>query len=339
MTLGVAVIGFGVMGRTHAAAFRSANLAGLPVELRAICSRQLEPAMDGRTTGNLAAMTAGDPPLSLEAVRTYRDADQLFSDPGIDAVSITTWTESHVPLALAALAAGKHVLVEKPVALTVAEVERLAGAVPEGRICMPAFCMRFWPGWPWLRDRIRDQSLGALMSLVLSRVGEAPDWAREFYGDPSRSGGALFDLHIHDADFIRWCLGDPADLTSIGSLSHVTTTYQYPDGPALVTAEGGHVDEPGYGFHMRYRAEFEGGVADFHHSRQEPLLLTQGDLTRAVALPSATAYEIQARHFVEQCLGTGTEPLRATMVDAVAVTRLLEREAGMVEGGNRDRVP
>lgn len=334
MTLGVAVIGFGVMGRTHAAAFRSASLDGLPVELRAVCSRQLEPAMDGRTTGNLAAMASGDPPLSLEGVRTYQDADELLMDSAIDAVSITTWTETHVPLALAALAAGKHVLVEKPVALTTAAVERLAAAVPEGLVCMPAFCMRFWPGWPWLRDRIHDRSLGGLKRLVLSRLGEPPGWAREFYGDPARSGGALFDLHIHDADFVRWCLGDPADLASIGSRSHVTTTYRYPDGPALVTAEGGHLAEPGYGFHMRYRAEFEAAVADFHHSRDEPLLLTQGNETRPIALPSGTAYEIQARHFVEQCLGIAAEPLRATMADAVAVTRLLEREAkGLGEHG------
>lgn len=331
MTLGVAVVGFGVMGRTHAAAFKSAGLAGLPVELRAICSRQLEPAMDGRTRGNLAAMAGGDPPLSLEGVRTYADADQLFLDSTIDAVSITTWTESHVPLALAALAAGKHVLVEKPVALTTAEVERLAAAVPAGLVCMPAFCMRFWPGWPWLRDRIRDQSLGKLQRLELSRVGEAPGWAPEFYGDPTRSGGALFDLHIHDADFVRWCLGEPSGVASTGTLSHVTTTYRYPDGPVLVSAEGGHLSEPGFGFHMRYRAEFEAGVADFHHARSEPVLLTLGNETTPVALPPGTAYDIQARHFVEQCLGTATEPLRATVADAVAVTRLLEIEAGQLK--------
>jgi predicted dehydrogenase len=217
------------------------------------------------------------------------------------------------------------------VALAAAEVERLASGVPPNRVCMPAFCMRFWPGWPWLRDRIRDGSLGTLHRLRLSRLGEPPDWARSFYGDPSRSGGALFDLHIHDAEFVRWCLGEPDGLRSQGSLAHVTTTYHYPDGPEEVVAEGGHVAEPGYGFHMRYRAEFEAGVADFYHSRNDPVLLTQGGETRAIALPSGTAYEIQARHFVEQCLGIATEPLRATMADAVAVTRLLEREATLVD--------
>lgn len=330
MTLRVGVVGFGVMGRTHAAAFKVAGLAGLPVELRAICSRQLEAAMDGRTTGNLAAMAAGDPPLSLEGVRTYQDADQLFMDPDIDAVSITTWTETHVPLALAALAAGKHVLVEKPVALTTAEAARLAAAVPAGLVCMPAFCMRFWPGWPWLRDAIRDGRFGALQSLRLSRLGEPPGWARDFYGDPSRSGGALFDLHVHDVDFVRWCLGEPASLESAGSRSHVTTRYRYPAGPAEVVAEGGHLDRPGFGFHMKYTAVFDQGVADFHHARESPLLLVQGGVTTPVALPPGTAYELQARHFVEQCLGIGTEPLRASMADAVAVTRLLEREAELV---------
>lgn len=321
------------MGRTHAAAYQAAERAGLPVRLGAICSRQVTGVSAGGS-GNLAELSEEDASLDLRGVRAFRDAEALLADPAIDAVSITTWTETHVPLALAALAAGKHVLVEKPVALSTVEVERLAAAVPEGLICMPAFCMRFWPGWPWLRDAIRDGRFGALNSLHLSRLGEPPDWAREFYGDATRSGGALFDLHIHDVDFVRWCLGDPGSVVSAGSRSHVTSSYQYPDGPAEVMAEGGHLDRPGFGFHMKYRAVFEDAVADFHHFRESPVLLTQNGNTVTVTLPPGTAYEIQARHFVEQCLGTATAPLRATMADAVAVTRLLEREAELVEAGN-----
>ncbi|MDZ4673449.1 MAG: Gfo/Idh/MocA family oxidoreductase [Gemmatimonadota bacterium] len=333
MTLGVGVIGFGVMGRTHAAAYQAAERAGLAVRLEAICSRQVA-GVDAGGVGNLTELAAGDIAVELAGLRAFRSAEAMLADARIDAVSITTWTESHVPLALAALAAGKHVLVEKPVALSTLEVERLAAAVPDGLVCMPAFCMRFWPGWPWLRDTIRNGSLGALQSLQLSRLGEPPGWAQAFYRDLERSGGALFDLHIHDVDFVRWCLGDPASLASTGSRSHVTTRYQFPDGPAEVVAEGGHLAQPGFGFHMKYRAVFEDAVADFHHSRESPVLLTRDGATTPVALPAGTAYEAQARHFIEQCLGLGSEPLRATMADAVAATRLLEREAEMVEAGN-----
>lgn len=331
MSLGLGVIGLGVMGRTHAAAYLHLRQLGVPVELRGVCStRTGERAIAARGGGNLEALAAAEDDLLSAAVTRHPTVDALLGDPGIDAVSITTWTETHVPLALAALAAGKHVLVEKPVALTTSLVEQLAAAVPPDRVCMPAFCMRFWPGWPWLRDRIAGGEYGALRSLHLWRLGEPPGWAREFYGDAARSGGALFDLHIHDADFVRWCFGDPSALHSVGTPSHLTTTYDYPAGPRQVVAEGGHIPVAGFGFRMRYRAIFEQAVAEFDHARVHPVWLTRDGETIPVALPHETAYQIQARHFVEQCLGTGSEPLRATMADAVAVTRLLETESRMV---------
>ena len=326
MTLGIGIIGYGVMGRTHGIAFGSLRRAGLPVEVVGVCAARQGSAPAAVAAGNLEALRAGE-----EGVRTrFPGPEALLADARVGAVVIATWTESHVPLALAALAAGKHVLGEKPVALAAGEVERLAAAVPAGRVCMPAFCMRFWPGWPWLRDRIRDGTHGALRSLHLSRVGEPPGWAREFYRDPARSGGALFDLHVHDADFVRWCLGDPASVRSAGTRSHLTTIYGYPGGPDQVVAEGGHIPVDGFGFRMRYRAVFEDAVAEFAHDGEPPLRLTRGGRAEPVELPAGTAYEHQARHFVEQCLGTATEPLRATLADAVAVTRVLEEEARQV---------
>lgn len=178
-----------------------------------------------------------------------------------------------------------------------------------------------------------DREFGALRSLHLCRMGEPPGWATEFYGDPARSGGALFDLHIHDADFVRWCFGDPGVVHSAGSLGHVTTIYGYQDGPAQVVAEGGHIPVAGFGFRMRYRAIFERAVAEFDHAREHPVLVTRDGATAPAEIPLETAYQLQARHFVEQCLGVGAEPLRATMADAVAVTRLLEIEARQVLQG------
>lgn len=330
MTLGVGIIGLGVMGRTHAAAYHHLRNQGMAVELRGVCATRPGNGGVRPSGGNLAALAADDQAIVPASATRYDTAEALLADRAIDAVSITTWTESHVPLALAALAAGKHVLVEKPVALSSAEVERLAAAVPGDKVCMPAFCMRFWPGWPWLRERIQGGAYGALRSLHLWRLGEPPGWATEFYGDRARSGGALFDLHIHDADFVRWCLGDPAEVRSVGSLAHVTATYGYREGPEQVVAEGGHIPVAGFGFRMRYRAIFDRAVAEFDHAREHPVWLTRDGETIPVSLPHETAYQLQARHFVEQCLDIGSEPLRATMADAVAVTRLLETEAAQV---------
>lgn len=330
MTLGVGIIGFGVMGRTHARAYEYARRQGLDVQLRAVCSRRAEINREGERGGNLDELAGNPDDLDLARVRAYNDHRALLENPDIHAVSITTYTETHVPIALAALAAGKHVLVEKPVALRLADVELLAAGVPAGLVCMPAFCMRHWPGWPWLKARIEDGVFGALRSLLLRRFSEPPGWSPWFYGNPAMTGNALFDLHVHDADFALWCCGVPDRVASAGTPSRMTSLYGYDQGPGQVVVEGGYVPVPGFGFRMRYLAIFDGAVVDFRHDRAHPVLLTRDGQTEPVDLPAATAYELQARHFVEQVLGATTEPPRATMADAVAVTRVLEVEAGLL---------
>lgn len=291
--LGAGIIGAGFMGRTHAAAYLAARAAGLPVTL-------LE------TTGNAASLLA------------RRD---------IHVVSICTYTDSHVELALAALAAGKHVLVEKPVALRAEDAERLAAAARDsGLICMPAMCMRFWPGWPWLRERVRSESFGAVVAAEFTRLSARPGWGIEFYGDHRRSGGALFDLHVHDVDFIRWCFGHPAQVTSAGSAQDVHTSYHFPGGRPEVSARGAWLDDPAATFAMRYHVRFEDAEALFDHGASPPLRVRRRGVSEVVALPAEDAYEGEVRHFVELVLGRATQPI-ATLDEAVAVTTILEAEA------------
>jgi predicted dehydrogenase len=164
--IGVGIIGYGVMGRTHAAAYAAAAEAGIDCRLIGIYSRSMRSG-----GGNLAqqSQTGALPP----ETRIYTSADELLADERIHVVSICTHTDSHVELALAALAAGKHVIVEKPVALTAEAVRPLAEAAARAStLCMPAMCMRFWPGWPWLYEQIRTGVFGAVRSAsARSRTG------------------------------------------------------------------------------------------------------------------------------------------------------------------------
>src|SRR6185295_16666128 len=95
--------------------------------------------------------------------------EELLARKDLDLVSICTWTDSHVDLALAALAAGKHVLVEKPIALR----ERPAART----LCMPAMCMGFWPGWSLLHEAVADRRWGPVRSAVFRRHASRPAWA------------------------------------------------------------------------------------------------------------------------------------------------------------------
>ena len=321
------------MGRTHLGAYARAAADGYACRVLAVCNtRGVRPDDTEQQGGNIRSAD-NVPGLDPAAVRVTSTPDEVLDDPAIDLVSICTYTETHADLAIRALQAGKHVLVEKPVAIRSGDVGRVGDAAhASGRLCMPAMCMRFWPGWRWLRDRVRDGSLGSVHSATFQRLGCRPDWGDGFYADATRCGGALFDLHIHDADFIRWCWGTPQSVTSTGSIDHLTTLYRFASGPAHVAAEGGWDQMPGFEFRMRYVVVFEAGTADWEVGRDPPLLLYRDGSSEAVALPTGTGYDGQIRHLLD-AITLGRTDLDATISEARAVTVLLEAERRSIQTG------
>src|SRR5690606_42288 len=121
----------------------------------------------------------------------------------------------------------------------------------------------------------------------------------EFYGDDSRSGGAMFDLHVHDADIICWLFGKPSQVTCRGDSQHCTTLYEFDSGPRHVTAEAAWDNQPGFGFRMRYTIVFERATADFDLGRAAEaggrLLLHEGARSEPVALADHTGYDGEIR--------------------------------------------
>ncbi|MFN0058734.1 MAG: Gfo/Idh/MocA family protein [Planctomycetota bacterium] len=325
-TIGVGVIGLGFMGRTHIAAYESARGAGFDCELRAIASphASVQASATSRGAGNLAS--GGSSTIDLARVRTYATADELLQDASVDLVSICTYTDTHVALARAALAAGKHVLIEKPVALRSAEIAELAATARAARtLCLPAMCLRFWPAWRWLRESIRSGAYGAVSSARFERLGAPPSWAQSFYLDARKSGNAIFDLHIHDVDFIAWCFGAPAAVCSTGSEAHVTTLYRFRKGPPHVVAEGGWARVENFKFRMKFTVVFEDAAADYEFGRDPELSLTRAGETQAIALDSHNGYDGEVRHLLA-AIRDGQRALDATLEEAVLVTRVIEAE-------------
>jgi predicted dehydrogenase len=339
--VGVGIVGLGYMGRMHVAAYRAAALAGFPNRIVAFADRA-PTRRAGRTSGaargggggraNLA-VGGPDPLAGLADVPIHRDAAALLADDAIELVSICTPTETHVPLALAALAAGKHVVVEKPVALRARDVQRLATAAKKARrLCMPAMCMRFWPGWTWLKAAVDSGPYGRVRSAVFRRLAAPPAWSRGFYGDAEKCGGALFDLHVHDADFVRHLFGAPRALVSTGTADHVTTLYRYgPRGPAHVVAEGGWDHASGYPFFMGFTGVFGRATAEFALGRVPVLTLYRGGAAEGVALEPGTGYDGELRHAL--AVVTGRAQPRATIAEAVDLVRMLEAERKSLSSG------
>jgi predicted dehydrogenase len=321
--IGVGVIGLGFMGRTHVRCYQSAAAAGLPCELLAVCDRS-DSSLRGSGGGGNLATGADAAALDPSRVSFYRNPQALLNDPRIDLVSVCTYTETHVPIAVAALEAGKHVLVEKPVAITSADIRQLADvARGGGRLCMPGMCMRFWNGWDWLHDHIAAGTWGPVRSAQFQRLGAGPAWGAEFYRDYARSGGPLWDLHIHDADFLYWCFGRPASVCASGAADHFTTLYRFANGPVHASAEGGWDLQPSAGFRMRYLVTFERATVEFDLPRGVSVHTAQG--SENAAFDDLTAYDRETRYFVD-ALVRGEHNLRATLEDAVAVAEILEAE-------------
>ena len=145
-----------------------------------------------------------------DIARTTTDWRALAADPEVDAAVIGTPNALHAEQAVAFLRAGKHVLVEKPMARTVAEADAmLAAASGSGAWLMVAHCFRFHPDVRALRARVKAGELGEIVKTrsygVHARWGPA-GW----FTDPDLAGGgALLDMGVHAIDTTRYLLGDP----------------------------------------------------------------------------------------------------------------------------------
>ncbi|MFI8874088.1 Gfo/Idh/MocA family protein [Streptomyces sp. NPDC055243] len=124
------------------------------------------------------------------------------------AVDICTPTPTHKELALAAVAAGRHVVCEKPLALGAADAEEIAAAAEAAGVRLhPAHVVRYFPAYAAMQRAVEQGELGYLAVLRFTRGGARPQWA-PWFGDPAKSGGVIMDLMVHDIDIARWIAGD-----------------------------------------------------------------------------------------------------------------------------------
>jgi predicted dehydrogenase len=146
--------------------------------------------------------------------------DELLARADIDVVYISTPQSEHLPIGLAAIAAGKHVLVEKPMALNAHDARTLADAArAAGVLLMEAMWSRYLPQASILRTLLADGVLGEIRS-VMADHGQliAPDPQHRLYR-PELGGGALLDLGIYPVQLASMVLGAPATVTAVGGLT------------------------------------------------------------------------------------------------------------------------
>ena len=151
---------------------------------------------------------AKDVAAKLSIERAYGSYDELLSDPNIDAVYIPLPNYMHVPWSLRALAAGKHVLCEKPIGLSVIEAEELANvaaAQPQLKV-MEAFMYRFHPQWQAARQLVRDGRIGELRT-IHTQFSYYNDDPLNIRNQPGIGGGALMDIGCYPISLSRFLFG------------------------------------------------------------------------------------------------------------------------------------
>ena len=151
--------------------------------------------------------------------RLFTDINEMLSSvPELDAVSVCTWNSAHACCTIAALNAGKHVICEKPMAMSAEQAEdMLKAAEKSGKLLMIGFVRRFGNDCSILRDFINKDYFGNLYyakATYLRRCGNPGGW----FGDKTRSGGGPFiDLGVHVIDLIRFLMGNPRAVSVYGA--------------------------------------------------------------------------------------------------------------------------
>src|SRR5215475_8353094 len=156
----IGIAGIGFMGRIHFLAAQRLKEA----KVAAICSRDAaKRAGDWRNTRGNFGPEPGQ--VDLTGVKTYEKLEQMLADPEIDLIDICSVTDQHTPIALAALKAGKHVLVEKAIALSPQDADAMVSAAKSaGKLLMVAHVLPFFPEFKFAAEAIRSGQHGKVVA-------------------------------------------------------------------------------------------------------------------------------------------------------------------------------
>lgn len=267
----VAVIGFGFMGIVHCQnILKNKNmelLAIIDTDVNSVAKKINDP------TGNFS--TGETDVERMKKIPVYQSLKACLNKHQLDAVHICVHTNLHYEITKQALNTGLHVLLEKPFVLNTEEGEELIRlAKKKSRILMIAHVVRFMSPYKKLIELIRSKEFGELSFLSLSRFSGIPNWGQwtEKQKDFGSSGGALFDLVIHDIDFAAFILGLPDKINSSvlpGKLSpydYLNASWEYSSKNVVVKIEGGNIFHSQFPFRAEFVAAFEKASISFSSS-------------------------------------------------------------------------
>jgi len=318
--LGIALIGAGIVANLHAKAVTkcsNASLAGV---------YDIDPAR----SGNLVFQYGG---------RNYKTIDELLGDPAVKAVHILTPIQTHVNLAITCLDAGRHVLVEKPVAKTGDELRALINAsAKNSRLCVPGHNYIYSPQIMRMKRLLTEGAFGRLNSFwMLYNL---------FHNDTkTRSvGGVLQEVCVHHAYSLLYLLGRPDSVyATVGSIrpelngcpDRVMIVANMPNGAIVnLWASFAADDKSADPWTVYYKLMGEKGVCC--HSWADAFFEDNSGPGYGL-INYVESFSGEVDHFVNRCIRQGEAPL-SSLVDAVDCLSILDACKTSLQSGRSERI-
>jgi predicted dehydrogenase len=270
----------------------------------------------------------------LGIARAYGSYEELFADPEIDAIYNPLPNHLHVPMTLAAAKAGKHVLCEKPIALSAAEAGQLR-AIPKDIIFLEAFMVRFHPQWQRVREIIRSGELGEIRSINAIFTYHNVDPAN-VRNQADIGGGGIMDIGCYPITAARFFFeGEPERVVSLvdrdpgfgtDRLANVLADFGAGRQLSFTCSTQATPHQRVQIFGTRAKAEI---IIPFNAPAAERTAITidigtpfDGSLARREIIPACDQYTEQAEAFAQAVLGN--KPLNWGVEDAIASMKVID---------------
>jgi len=245
----IAIIGAGFIGAVHAQASANSKI----LDLVAVCDVN-------EKAGKEVAEKCG--------CAYYSDAEKMLSEADVNIVDICVPTFLHKRNILLAAKHGKHIVCEKPIVLTLEDMDEILYTVKKAGVhFMVAQVLRFWPEYVAIKAMYDNGDFGDIKMVYANRLAQHPNWT-QWHKDPKNSGGGLFDLHLHDIDAALFMFGEAERVyaagwqSETGCYNHVVTTLHFKNGICAVI-EGAFDMTENYPFTMSFRLVGETKTAEY----------------------------------------------------------------------------
>lgn len=333
--INVGLIGIGFMGHTHYQIHKNNK----KVKMVALADyNETKLAGDWRSIGgNLGSSERGKE--DLTGIKTYVDPMDLINDPNVQMVDICLPTDLHSKYAVAALKAGKHVFLEKPMARNAKQAKTIADAAAKAKgYFMVGHCIRFWPEYEVAFEMIKSKKYGKLREVFLKRTSTMPlSGDKNWFMDGKRSGGAILDLHIHDADFAMYLCGKPKKVWAWGqkgpskAIDVVHAGYECPGG-VHVNVVGGWIYHNPFPFNMEFCIRTDKATFLYDMTSGKPFTVYTDDKEITPKLPEGSGWSRELDYFIK-CIETKKKPKVITAKTSLESVKLIEAELKSIETG------